>query len=105
LLFVLLYFVVPSCQQVWSKRLNDGSFALAMVNYAPEDTVITCDERCLTSMGFADAVVVRDVWAHKDLGTMNGGMSFTVGGNGGSLLFKLSGSATESNVREALQPK
>ncbi|EGD75477.1 hypothetical protein PTSG_06551 [Salpingoeca rosetta] len=81
--------IIPPCQQIWAKKMADGSVAVNMINYALAKTTITCHADCIKAMGLSGKVSVRDVWQHKDMGTFTS-YSAAVGGNGNSatLIFK-----------------
>jgi len=80
---------LPACQQIWTRRLFDGSVAMALVNFAPHNATLTCKPHCLRSLGFPDGHAhVRDLWAHENLGLYTA-VSVTVQGNGGGALLRL----------------
>ncbi len=58
---------IPDCQQVWSKPLNDGTYAVTFVNYALSAATTVCDTSCMAELGMQSASI-RDLWAHEDLG-------------------------------------
>ncbi|HET9088381.1 MAG TPA: glycoside hydrolase family 27 protein [Acidobacteriaceae bacterium] len=53
--------------EVWTKPLKDGSLAVALFNRSEAVYPITID---LNSMGLSGATHARDLWAHKDLGSL-----------------------------------
>jgi alpha-galactosidase len=63
--------------QVWVKPLSGGAKAVAIFNYVTDDEAepITLQ---LKQVGFSDPVHARDLWAHKDLGTLSGSYTVTV---------------------------
>jgi alpha-galactosidase len=52
--------------EIWSKPLNDGSFAVGIFNRGWGTMPVTVDFRDL-SLG--NSLVLRDLWAKEDLGT------------------------------------
>lgn len=80
---------VDNCQQVWGKKLSDGSWALNFVNFDSNPATVTCGEGCLAGMGITGSFKLRDLWAHKDLGTFSGKYTASLGGNGVSVTLKL----------------
>lgn len=58
---------IPSCQQVWWKKLSGAatSVALLFINYAPTPVAIKCDSQCLANAGISSDAAVRDLWSHK----------------------------------------
>ncbi|MBS1803231.1 MAG: glycoside hydrolase family 27 protein [Acidobacteria bacterium] len=61
--------------QVWIKPLADGSKAVALFNFVTDDVPQPITLR-LEDIGFPGPVQARDLWAHKDLGTLRD--SYTV---------------------------
>ncbi|MES2223122.1 MAG: glycoside hydrolase family 27 protein [Acidobacteriota bacterium] len=59
--------------EVWSKPLEGGDKAVALFNRSEAEYPITVDFK---SVGFDGPVHASDLWAHKDLGTLND--SYTV---------------------------
>jgi alpha-galactosidase len=61
--------------QIWMKPLSGGAKAVAIFNYVLDDEAnpITLQ---FADLGFRGPVHARDLWAHKDLGTLRG--SYTV---------------------------
>lgn len=60
----------PSTYQVWAKKLPNNGQAVLVINHggSPVDVSVT-----LASVGIgAASAAARDVWAHKDLGTVSG---------------------------------
>ena len=60
--------------EIWSKPLADGSHAVGLFNRG-YDADITLN---FTSLGFTGPVRVRDLWQHKDLGSMHASYTVTV---------------------------
>lgn len=52
--------------QIWGKLLHDGSYAVGLYNAGLHTHHITLNFKLL---GFSGTVTMRDLWAHKDLGT------------------------------------
>jgi hypothetical protein len=77
-----------------------------MLNLANSNVTMTCDEHCLASVGFTSGVLVRDLWAHQDMGMLNG-LSVAMGGNVTSAIFKISAPSASvgKNIRSALLPE
>jgi alpha-galactosidase len=61
--------------EVWARPLEDGSIAVGLFNRGPEAATVTATWK---DLGLTGPHRVRDVWLHKDLGTMNGQISATV---------------------------
>ncbi len=55
--------------EIWSKQLGDGSRAVALLNRSPNSADVSVN---WTDIGYPATLsaAVRDLWAHKDLGTM-----------------------------------
>ncbi|HEU5087014.1 MAG TPA: NPCBM/NEW2 domain-containing protein, partial [Roseiflexaceae bacterium] len=71
--------------QVWMKPLADGSRAVALLNRADVAAPIMA---LWAKLGLAPdvPVVVRDLWAHADLGTFQGSLQFEVPAHGVMML-------------------
>ncbi len=62
----ILVWEAPPALQVWSKPLEDGAFAVALLNRADTQATITAT---FERVGIRrDTVRVRDLWSHTDLG-------------------------------------
>jgi alpha-galactosidase len=61
--------------EVWMKPLEGGDKAVALFNRSEAEYPITVD---LKSVGFDGPVHARDLWSHKDLGTLNGSYTAVV---------------------------
>ncbi len=68
-------------QEVWVKRLSDGSVALALFNRGDQPTMMTVSP---PDAGFARFTKLRDVWARSDLAPSS--LEFTVPAHGTVLL-------------------
>ncbi len=69
--------------EIWVRPLADGSKAVGLFNRHPGPLDMQVDFR---GLGFKGAVKVRDVWAAKDLGSMQGKYKIQVAGHGVILL-------------------
>src|SRR5271156_446378 len=69
--------------EIWVRPLGDGSKAVGLFNRHSGPLAMQVDFRAL---GFKGAVKVRDVWAAKDLGSMQGTFQVPVAGQGVILL-------------------
>jgi len=81
-----------SCTNVWGRVLSQGSYALGFVNNGPSAANITCGPACFAALNVtAKALLVRDVWAHQDIGKLVPPFSFSapVNGSGFAALYKL----------------
>jgi len=76
---------------VWGRQIADG-YALVFLNIGPTATNITCDSACLGALpGVQNNMVLllRDLWAHKAIGTImvsDGYTAANVGPEGGILM-------------------
>ena len=61
--------------EVWMKPLEGGDKAVALFNRGEAEYPITVDFK---SVGFDGPVHARDLWSHKDLGTLDGSYTATV---------------------------
>ena len=62
--------------EVWSKKLSDGSYAVALYNFAdkePKELAFS-----FVDLGLSGKCSVRDLWERKDLGAFFGGYAVTV---------------------------
>jgi alpha-galactosidase len=55
--------------EVWMKPLEGGAKAVALFNRSEAEYPITVEFK---SVGFDGPVHARDLWSHKDLGTLDG---------------------------------
>jgi alpha-galactosidase len=69
--------------EIWSKPMADGSQAVGMFNRHPGPMTFSVDFK---KLGFPGNVKVRDLWAGKDLGTMQGPYTATLPGHSVILL-------------------
>ncbi|KAA0176253.1 hypothetical protein FNF27_02310 [Cafeteria roenbergensis] len=69
--------VAPGAQEVWAGPLSGGSFVVVLFNRSPATATITAQ---FADVGIAPGatVKVRDLWAHKDLGTATGSVQASV---------------------------
>jgi len=63
--------------QVWVKPLSGGAKAVALFNYVTDDEAEPFT-LMLKDLGFSGPVHARDLWAHKDLGVLEGSYTVTV---------------------------
>ena len=68
-------------REIWSKQMADGSRAVALLNRGDSETEIRV---AWTDIGYPDSVsaAVRDLWAHQDLGSQQGGFAAKVPSHG-----------------------
>jgi len=73
--------------QIWMKPLSGGAKAVAMFNYVTDDEA---EPQTLQfkDVGFDGPVHVRDLWAHKDLGVLEGSYTVTIP-QGGVVMLRL----------------
>ncbi len=67
--------------EIWSKQMADGSRTVALLNRGASETEIRV---AWTDIGYPDSVsaTVRDLWAHQDRGSHQGGFSAKVPSHG-----------------------
>jgi alpha-galactosidase len=61
--------------EVWARPLSDGTMAVGLFNRSPEATAVTAK---FSDLGLSGSQPVRDLWLHKDLGSVRDGFSATV---------------------------
>jgi alpha-galactosidase len=61
--------------EIWARPLADGSSAVGLFNRGESELKITLD---LKSIGVNGPAHARDLWAHKDLGTLSGSYTASV---------------------------
>ena len=61
--------------QLWSKPLQNGDLAIILYNSGDSDNVTVPVAWEELGWKTTDAVLVRDLWERKDVGTLVGGMS------------------------------
>jgi hypothetical protein len=88
--------------QVWGAANKDGSYTVALFNMGAFPAEVTAD---WTSFGFTGRAAVRDVWARKDIGTHDGGISATLPSHG-TKLYRVTPRATTpgAKIYEAESP-
>lgn len=74
---------VPSCHQVWTKPLHNGSTAVAIVNFSPEPKYMHID--FATDLGIDGKAFVRDLWLKHRFPPTNS-FATQVLGDGGSVM-------------------
>jgi Alpha galactosidase A/Alpha galactosidase C-terminal beta sandwich domain/Carbohydrate binding module (family 35) len=70
-------------QQVWRARNPDGSYTVALFNLASRNKNISVD---WSDLGFAGPARVRDLWQHRDLGSVADTFATTLPGHASRLL-------------------
>ena len=67
--------------EIWSKQMADGSRTVALLNRGAAEAEIRV---AWTDIGYPESVsaAVRDLWAHQDLGSQQGGFSAKVASHG-----------------------
>lgn len=73
--------------QIWVKPLSGGAKALAIFNLVTDDEAEPVTVR-FKDVGFSGPVHARDLWAHKDLGVLDGSYTATAP-QGGVVMLKL----------------
>jgi alpha-galactosidase len=68
-------------REIWSKQMADGSRSVALLNRGDSETEIRV---AWTDIGYPESIsaAVRDLWAHQDLGSHQGGFSAKVPSHG-----------------------
>ena len=61
--------------EVWAKPLSDGSYAVGLFNRGESANPVTLE---LKDIGISGSAQVRDLWAHRDLGSASGNYTVTV---------------------------
>jgi alpha-galactosidase len=74
--------------QIWMKPLSGGAKAVAIFNYVLDDQAIPITLQ-LEDAGFTGPVHARDLWAHSDLGILQGSYTVVVP-PGGVVMLRLS---------------
>ncbi|WP_205650208.1 alpha-galactosidase D [Actinoplanes solisilvae] len=75
--------VTPSgTSQVWGLRNHDGSYTVALFNMGSFPATV---DASWASFGFSGKADVRDLWAGKNLGVRDGGISATIPSHGAEL--------------------
>ena len=64
-------------RDVWASPLSDGSFAVLLLNRGNTTTNITANWNDF-GLDLSQEASVRDLWAHKDLGTVKGNVTTSV---------------------------
>lgn len=64
--------------QVWSKPLSTDGTMVAVLLVSTSNTATATMTLQLGDFVVSGSAMVRDVWAHKDLGTHSGSMSFPI---------------------------
>jgi alpha-galactosidase len=68
-------------REIWSKQMADGSRTVALLNRGDSEAAIRV---AWTDIGYPDSIsaMVRDLWAHQDRGSQQGGYSAKVPSHG-----------------------
>ena len=69
--------------EVWARPLSDGTWAVGLLNGAPEDEILTVR---WSDVGITGSQKVRDLWLHENVGTFDGSYSVSVPSHGTVLL-------------------
>jgi alpha-galactosidase len=69
--------------EVWAKPLADGSYAVGLFNRGESANPVTLE---LKDVGIRGSARIRDLWAHRDLGSFTGTYTATVPRHGGVML-------------------
>ncbi|HJT01094.1 MAG TPA: glycoside hydrolase family 27 protein [Terriglobales bacterium] len=69
--------------EVWAKPLADGSYAVGLFNRGESANPVTLQ---LKDIGISGSARVRDLWAHRDLGSFSGRYTTTVPRHGAVML-------------------
>jgi alpha-galactosidase len=69
--------------EVWAKPLADGSYAVGLFNRSESPAPLTLE---LKDIGISGSAQIRDLWAHRDLGSFTGSYSVTVAKHGAAML-------------------
>ena len=69
--------------EVWAKPLADGSYAVGLFNRSESPAPVTLE---LKDIGISGSAQIRDLWAHRDLGSFTGSYTVTVAKHGAAML-------------------
>ena len=69
--------------EVWAKPLSDGSYAVGLFNRSESPAPITLE---LKEIGRSGSLQIRDLWAHRDLGSFKDSYTVTVAKHGAAML-------------------
>ncbi len=69
--------------EVWAKPLADGGYAVGLFNRGESANPVTLN---LHELGISGAAHIRDLWAHRDLGSFSGQYTATVPKHGAVML-------------------
>ncbi|MDV9170537.1 fibronectin type III domain-containing protein [Streptomyces sp. W16] len=70
-------------QQVWYSRNTDGSYTVALFNLGKGYSDVTAD---FSDLGISGKAKVRDLWSHKNLGSVSGKFTDNLAPHGSRLL-------------------
>ncbi len=68
---------------IWARPLADGTLAVGLFNRGPEPTTITAK---FSDLGLTGSQMVRNLWLHKDLGSVSDQLSAAVPRHGAVLV-------------------
>mmetsp|Transcript_20067 Transcript_20067/g.52115 ORF Transcript_20067/g.52115 Transcript_20067/m.52115 type:complete len:576 (+) Transcript_20067:146-1873(+) len=83
---------VPSTGVISIGRpLTGGAAAIFFLNNNDNSTTVACHDACFAKVGLkpGTSVTVRDLWLHRNIGTVSGGFNATIPGGGASSIFVL----------------
>ena len=86
-------------QEVWSKPLADGSYAVGLFNRSAVPATVTLD---LSALGITDATA-RDLWRHSDLSIRGTKYPSVVASHGVTLLRVIPAGSRTATLRKSLQ--
>lgn len=69
--------------EVWAKPLSGGSFAVGLFNRGESANPVTLE---LKDLGLQGSAKIRDLWAHRDLGSFSGSFTTTVPRHGAVMI-------------------
>ena len=69
-------------QQVWYARNADGSYTVALFNLGASASDVTAD---FSDLGISGQASVRDLWSHKNLGSVSGSLTENLPSHGSRL--------------------
>jgi alpha-galactosidase len=69
--------------EVWAKPLAGGSYAVGLFNRGESANPVTLE---LKDIGISRSAQIRDLWAHRDLGSFSGSYTATVPRHGAVML-------------------
>ena len=79
---------VNGTSEVWARKLSGSAHAVVLFNRADTETVSITGHWSDIGLDPAQSCVVRDLWAHKDVGSMTGKVTAMVPSHG-VVMYKL----------------